>query len=240
LAKQLGQQCISVLGNHDLHLLAVAYGRQDYQHHQDTLTQVIDAPDADELLTWLKHQPLFHYDETLQFSMVHAGVPPQWSIHDCLVHAKEVESVLQGNNWPDFFNNMYGNEPKQWSEDLTGWDRLRYITNCFTRLRFLSQDGRLALKFKGAPQDNPNPQIPWFEMPERKTQQDRIIFGHWSQLGVGEFHNTYSLDSGAVWGEALTAIRIDKAQIEWFSIEADPTGLPHARNKNKNKANKVQ
>jgi bis(5'-nucleosyl)-tetraphosphatase (symmetrical) len=172
---------------------------------------------------------LFHHDADLAFSMVHAGLPPDWSISEAIERANEVEQVLQSTEWRRYFEHMYGNEPKQWSTDLTGWDRLRYITNCFTRLRFCHQDGRLALKFKGAPAENPKPQLAWFEMPERQSVNDRILFGHWSRLGVGQYGNVYSLDSGVVWGDRLTAIRIDKKPIKWFSIEADPDGLPYAK-----------
>lgn len=220
-----------VLGNHDLHMLASACGVTKHHHHMDTMDSVLEAPDREQLLDWLRHQPLFHHDPELDFSMVHAGLPPQWSIKKALKRAKEVEAVLQSDNWCEFFKNMYGNEPDKWSKDLAGWDRLRYITNCFTRLRFCHADGRLALKFKGSPDKKPEEQICWFDMPNRKTQNDRIVFGHWSMLGTGRYGNVFSLDSGAVWGEQLTALRIDKEPYEWFVIEADPAGLPHAKNK---------
>lgn len=231
LAKSLGDSCISVLGNHDLHLLANAAGVVEYQHHLDTIQPVLNAPDSEELMTWLRQQPLFYHDAALGFSMVHAGLPPEWTVEEALERADEVESVLQGENWRDFFVHMYGNKPKRWSPDLQGWDRLRFIVNCFTRLRYCHADGRLALKFKGAPEDKPLHQKPWFEMAGRASQNDRIVFGHWSTLGVGQYGNVFSLDSGAVWGETLTAVRIDKTPYEWVTVEADPDGLPHARNK---------
>lgn len=220
-----------VLGNHDLHLIANAVGVNDHHHRMDTMDSVLDADDCDELITWLRHQPLFYHDKTLDFSMVHAGLPQQWSIKKCRKRAKEVEKVLQSDNWQDFFHNMYGNKPNKWSKELTGWDRLRYITNCFTRLRYCHEDGRLALKFKGEPKDKPTAEHPWFEMPNRKTIDDCIVFGHWSTLGTGQYGKVFSLDSGAVWGEQLTAVRIDKTPYQWFVIEADPAGLPHAKNK---------
>ncbi|WP_438970219.1 symmetrical bis(5'-nucleosyl)-tetraphosphatase [Methylophaga sp.] len=232
-AKQLGDSCISVLGNHDLHLLANAAGVVEFQHHMDTIEPVLKAPDSDEILDWLRHQPLFYHDAALQFSMVHAGIPPEWSIDEALKRAAEVESVIKKDSWRDFFTHMYGNKPKQWSPDLKGWDRLRFITNCFTRLRYCHEDGRLALKFKGAPEDKPLHQKPWFEMPNRASQNDRIVFGHWSTLGVGQYGNVFSLDSGAVWGETLTAVRIDKEPFEWITVAADPNGLPFAKNKQK-------
>lgn len=220
-----------VLGNHDLHLLANAAGIHQHHHRMDTMESVLEAKDRDELITWLRHQPLFHHDAKLGFSMVHAGVPPEWSIKKCRKRAKEVEAVLKSDNWRDFFKHMYGNTPSRWSKELTGWNRLRYITNCFTRLRYCYEDGRLALTFKGGPRNKPTGELPWFEMPNRKTQADQIVFGHWSTLGTGRYGNVFSLDSGVVWGEQLTAIRIDKQPYQWFVVEADPTGLPNAKNK---------
>jgi bis(5'-nucleosyl)-tetraphosphatase (symmetrical) len=228
-AKDLGDNVKVVLGNHDLHLLANAAGVVDYQHRLDTLSDVLDAPDADELIDWLRRQPLFHHDSHLQFSMVHAGLPPQWTIKQAVELSKEVETVLQGENWREYFKHMYGNKPKRWKPELSGWDRLRFITNCFTRLRYCHDDGRLALKFKGAPKDRPGGQKAWFQMPGRKSDNDRIVFGHWSTLGTGQYGNVFSLDSGAVWGESLTAVRIDKTPYRWSMVEADPEGLPHAR-----------
>lgn len=231
LAKELGDRCVTVLGNHDLHLLANAAGVVEYQHDMDTIAPVLEAPDREALIDWLRQQRLFHHDAELGFSMVHAGLPPCWTVSEALERAREVEAVLRGENWREFFSHMYGNRPKRWSDDLTGWDRLRYITNCFTRLRYCHEDGRLALKFKGAPENKPLHQKPWFEMPNRASADDRIVFGHWSTLGTGQYGNVFSLDSGAVWGDSLTAVRIDRAPFEWFTVEADPDGLPHARNK---------
>ncbi|PHS71084.1 MAG: diadenosine tetraphosphatase [Methylophaga sp.] len=220
-----------VLGNHDLHLLATAAGVNEHHHYMDTMASVLEAEDSEQLLTWLRHQPLFHHDKSLGFSMVHAGLPPQWSLKKVRKRAREVEAVLQGDNWRDFFKHMYGNNPDEWSKKLKGWDRLRFITNCFTRLRYCHEDGRLALKFKGEPKDKPTGQVPWFDMPDRATGREKIVFGHWSTLGTGRYGNVFSLDSGAVWGEQLTAVRIDQPPYEWFTIEADPIGLPYAKNK---------
>ncbi len=234
LAKDLGPSIIKVvLGNHDLHLLANAAGVVEYKHHMDTMDSVLSAHDRDELIEWLRHQALFHHDANLGFSMVHAGLPSEWSISEAVEHAKEVESILQSNDWQQFFKHMYGNKPNKWSTDLKGWDRIRFITNCFTRLRYCLASGELALKFKGAPKDKPSDQRPWFEMAERKSINDNIVFGHWSTLGTGQFGNVFSLDSGAVWGEALTAIRIDKKPYQWFTVPADVNGLPHAKKKKK-------
>lgn len=220
-----------VLGNHDLHLLANAAGVREYQHRMDTLDPIFAADDSEELLHWLRHQPLFYQDKQLGFSMIHAGLPPQWTLAEAAQRAQEVENVLQGDDWRDFFPNMYGNKPKRWSADLQGWDRLRFITNCFTRLRYCHEDGALALKFKGAPTDKPAKQRPWFDMPDRLSKHDKIVFGHWSTLGTGQYGNVFSLDSGAVWGDKLTAVRIDTSPYQWFSVTADANGLPHAKNK---------
>lgn len=221
LLKSFGPSAKVVLGNHDLHLLANACGVTKHQHRLDTMSDVLDAPDSQELIDWLRHQPLLHHDAELGFTMVHAGMPPDWTVSKAKKRAKEVEAVLQSDEWPTFFQHMYGNEPDRWSKSLQGWDRLRYITNCFTRLRYCHQDGRLALKFKGNPVDKPAEQFTWFEMPNRKSRTERIVFGHWSTLGTGQYGNVFSLDSGVVWGEQLTAVRIDKQPFEWFVIDAE-------------------
>jgi bis(5'-nucleosyl)-tetraphosphatase (symmetrical) len=240
-ARDMGPETVKVvLGNHDLHLLATAAGVNKHQHRMDTMDSVLEADDKDELVLWLRQQPLFYHDENLAFSMVHAGLPAPWSIAECSQRAKEVETVLQSDNWQEFFRHMYGNEPQQWSDNLNGWDRLRYITNCFTRLRYCHIDGRLALKFKGHPQERPENQLSWFDMPNRASQEDNIVFGHWSTLGTGQYGHVFSLDSGAVWGDLLTAVRLDQQPYQWFTVEADPEGLPHAKNKKNKKVERWQ
>jgi len=232
LAMDLGPERVKVvLGNHDLHLLANAAGIVAHQHHLDTMESVLEAEDRAQLVYWLRHQPLFYHDPQLDFSMVHAGLPAEWTIDQATARSQEVEAVLQSDNWAEFFKHMYGNKPKRWSESLTGWDRVRFITNCFTRLRYCHDDGSLALKFKGAPSDKPVDQKPWFDMPNRQSEQDKIVFGHWSTLGTGQYGNVFSLDSGAVWGETLTAVRIDQQPYQWFTIQAEPNGLPCGKKK---------
>ncbi len=220
-----------VLGNHDLHLLAMAAGVRKHQHRMDTIQQVIDAEDGELIIEWLRQQPLIHHDEALAFSMLHAGLPEYWSLDQAMDYADEVHDILRSDNWRDFFEHMYGNKPDDWDEQLKGWERLRYITNCFTRLRYCHNDGSLALKFKGHPDDRPAGQTTWFDMPNRQTRNDNIIFGHWSTLGIGQYGHVFSLDSGAVWGDKLTAVRIDQQPYQWFQIDADPSGLPFAKNK---------
>ncbi len=205
----LGKRAITVLGNHDLHLLALASGNKSYKDSDD-LNQVLEAPDRDELVHWLRHRPLMHQDAQLDFTMIHAGLPPQWDLQTARACASEVEAMLQGPDYRDFFDQMYGNKPNRWRPDLQGMDRLRFITNCFTRLRFVTKKGKLKLKLKGSPLGQKKKYIPWFAHPRRLTRNDRILFGHWSTLGYQEAQNTWALDTGCLWGGALTALRIDQ------------------------------
>lgn len=209
--RSLGEQAISVLGNHDLHLLALASGNLR-KAGKDTLDAVLNAPDRDELLHWLRQRPLIHHDPALGFAMVHAGLPPHWTIEQASARAREVESVLRSTDHPEYFDEMYGNKPDRWSDQLDGMDRLRFITNCFTRLRFCSADGVLALKEKGPPGTQARPEtLPWFEHPGRASRDTRIVFGHWSTLGYRAAHNVWALDSGCLWGGQLTLLRLDSA-----------------------------
>lgn len=203
----LGHSAISVLGNHDLHLLAVAEGISRTKH-RDTFRDVLEAPDRDELLEWLRSRPLLHHANG--FYLIHAGLPPQWQLADAERHAKEVEEVLKSNQYSDFLWHMYGNEPDRWDQNLEGYDRLRFITNCFTRLRFLTADGRLNLTESGAPGDASKGLIPWFAHPERKNSDQFIIYGHWSTLGFYQSHQTICIDTGCLWGGSLSAIRLDQ------------------------------
>lgn len=207
--KQLGHAAVTVLGNHDLHLLAIAAGNKKHSN-KNTLQSILIADDHDELMDWLKHRPVMHYDTTLKYALIHAGIPPQWDLTKALKCAKELEAVLQGQDCKTFLNHMYGNKPLQWSEDLEGWERLRFITNCFTRLRFCSKKGTLNLKFKSTPGTQPKGDYPWFAIPNRKTKKDKIIFGHWSTLGYMDDHNVISLDSGCLWGGHLTVQQLDQ------------------------------
>lgn len=199
--------CVCVLGNHDLHLLALAYGDAE-AHKKDTLQAILEAPDRDELLTWLRHRPLLHHDPVLNFTMVHAGVPPQWNLTQAKIHAREVEFTLQGTNYQSYFCHMYGNKPKLWNDTLSGYDRLRYITNAFTRMRYCNQEGKLKLKYKGTPGTQPKGLIPWYLHPNRLTFGNRIVCGHWATLSVMSAYNVYALDSGCIWGGALTALKL--------------------------------
>ncbi|MEJ2060405.1 MAG: symmetrical bis(5'-nucleosyl)-tetraphosphatase [Gammaproteobacteria bacterium] len=206
--RELGDAAIAVLGNHDLHLLAVAAGTQALKR-KDTLQPILDAPDAAELLDWLHHRPLVHHDAELGFTLVHAGLPPQWDIPQACACAREVETVLRGADARAFLAQMYGDEPSQWRDELDGFDRLRAIINACTRLRYCTRSGEMALDYKGAPGTQPTDLMPWYEVPERRSLGARIVFGHWSTLGFRAENEAYALDTGCVWGGLLTALRLD-------------------------------
>lgn len=204
------KQAITVLGNHDLALLAVGNQVLPYNPARYTFMDILKAPDRDELLTWLQSQPLLHHDNDLQFTLVHAGFPPQWDLPTAQLLAKEVEHVLQGPNNLAFFKHMYGNYPNVWDPQLTGWDRLRFIVNCFTRLRFCSDKGQLELTNTEAEDKAPPGFSPWFKIPHRKSQTLNILFGHWAALrGKTDVATVFPLDTGCVWGHCLTAFRLE-------------------------------
>ena len=208
LVKSLATAATVVLGNHDLHLLAVAYDPRARKRRSDTLDEVLAAPDRDELLGWLASQPLAHSDPALGWSMVHAGLAPQWDLPTALGCAREAEQALQAAP-RDFFAGMYGDEPDLWSEQLRGQERLRFTVNCLTRLRVCSGDGRLLLRFKGTLDDAPRGAVPWFRVPGRRSATERVLFGHWSALGFHDADGVLGLDTGCVWGGSLTAKRLD-------------------------------
>lgn len=201
----------AVLGNHDLHLLAVAHNVERLKKG-DTLREILDAPDCAELLDWLRCQPLIHHDAERQLTMVHAGIPPQWTLKKALKRAAEVEEVLRDDSrLPFFLDGMYGNEPNKWDSDLHGITRLRVITNYFTRMRFCTADGRLEFKSKEGLGSAPKGYAPWFSHPERKMRGQKIIFGHWAALqGQCSEPGVIALDSGCVWGGAMTLLDIDR------------------------------
>jgi bis(5'-nucleosyl)-tetraphosphatase (symmetrical) len=215
--RSLGDAAIVVLGNHDLHLLAVALGGADAQdklRDDDTLDEILHAPDRDELLDWLRRRPLLHHDAQLDYTMIHAGLPPQWDLRTAQQCAHELETALRNDGaMRDLFAHMYGNEPNQWSPDLRGTDRLRFITNCFTRLRVCDDNGRLNLKYKGTLKNLPDGFHPWFRAPQRRSQNLNIVCGHWSALDYYDSRNTdervLAIDTGCVWGGRLCAVRLD-------------------------------
>jgi bis(5'-nucleosyl)-tetraphosphatase (symmetrical) len=222
----LGEGAISVLGNHDLHLLAIAFGRAR-EKHKDTVQQVLEAADGDTLLHWLRHRPLLHHSHRLGYTLVHAGLLPQWSVDKALQLAAEVEAVLRGEEYPELLIKMYGNEPDAWQEHLQGWDRLRVIINAFTRLRYCDQHGRMALDYKGAPGSQPKELLPWFQVPGRQSRAMKIIFGHWSTLNIrGLEHGVMALDTGCIWGGSLTAVRLDEEQPVWYQVACPQARQP--------------
>lgn len=207
--KQLGDQHVTVLGNHDLHLLAVFYGLRQVSQH-DTLSSILTAPDKDELIDWLRQKPLLHYDKKLKFVMSHAGLAPFWTIDKARQLALEVEHVLASHDPAHFLSHLYGNEPDYWRDDLSGMDRLRCIINYLTRMRFCHRDGRLELSYKGEIASKPKDLLPWFDVPGRVNVNDKIIFGHWAALnGKTPAANLYALDTGCVWGNCLTALCLE-------------------------------
>jgi bis(5'-nucleosyl)-tetraphosphatase (symmetrical) len=211
--KQLGDKHTLTLGNHDLHLLALSHDAHP-GWKDDTLDEILSAPDKKELLDWLVSKPLIHHDNNLGYTMVHAGLASQWDLSTAMKLASEVETAMRGASAAEFFHHMYGNEPDQWSNDLQGYERLRCITNYFTRVRFCYADGRVDLKFKGTLDNHPDDLMPWFQVPHRANQNLKIIFGHWAALnGVTNTPGTFALDTGCVWGFSLTAMRLEDQKI---------------------------
>lgn len=210
--KNLGSRVVTVLGNHDLHLLACAYGARDIGK-KDTFAEVLFAPDRDELIDWLRQQPLLHHDDTLNYSMVHAGIPPIWNLNEALDFAKEVETVLRSNDPRDYFKNMYGNEPTQWNNSLEGGTRLRTITNYFTRMRFCNPEGKLELRTKSEPSAPPSGYLPWYVYPKHRCASKRILFGHWAaMMGESGKPQFIGLDTGCIWGGQLTLMKLEDGE----------------------------
>lgn len=220
--KNLGEAAITVLGNHDLHLIATVLNSSK-AGRKDTLQAIIDASDSDELIDWLRHRPLFHHDE--HFCMLHAGLPPQWDFELTRQMARETEQAMQDADYRLFFKAMYGNKPALWSDDLSQIEKLRFAINCFTRLRYCTAEGELDFNQKGAPGTQPAHLIPWFMAPHRKSRDLHIIFGHWSTLGFYQGHNCYGIDTGCLWGGQLTALRLDN-DMERFSIDCNASQKP--------------
>jgi bis(5'-nucleosyl)-tetraphosphatase (symmetrical) len=206
--RSLGAGATDTLGNHDLHLLAVAQGAADLRRG-DTLAQVLDAADREQLLEWLLYRPMMHVDAGLGLALVHAGLPPEWDIATAALCARELENALR-HDPRALFEDLYGDEPDRWSPALQGADRLRFITNCLTRLRCLDAEGRMALRAKQSPRKAAAAGlIPWFEAKHARWRGTRIIFGHWSTLGFHRTTDVVGLDTGCVWGGSLSALRLD-------------------------------
>jgi bis(5'-nucleosyl)-tetraphosphatase (symmetrical) len=211
LIAHLGDAAIVVLGNHDLHLLAVARGNAALKRQDQSLRPILEAPDREPLLDWLQSRPMLHHDRELGVTMLHAGVPPQWDLATARRCAGELERALRSDRSGALFEQMYGNEPRLWRDELEGTDRLRFITNALTRLRACDADGRMLLDFKGPLDQLPAGAVPWFRAAGRRTAGARIVCGHWSALGYLDEAGVLALDTGCVWGGALTAQRLDTA-----------------------------
>ena len=216
----LGERAVTVLGNHDLHLLALHHGICRIRD-TETLQAVLDSPDREQLMHWLQHQPLLHYDAELGAVLVHAGIYPGWGLSQARKRAAEVERALRGGDARQFFADMYGNEPVRWNAGLAGGERLRFITNSFTRMRFLTRSGNLNFGANGSPRQRSGKRLtPWFERNARLRPDLRVLFGHWSTLPVGCYGRHLALDGGCVWGGHLVAVRIDKAPEAWFFVDS--------------------
>ena len=205
LLRELDGSAVCLLGNHDLHLLAVAFGGRRV-HRNDTFADVLDAPDASNWIAWLRQQRLAVFEQG--WLMVHAGVAPQWDLQTTLALAAEMEAMLRGAELAEFLGTMYGDEPTRWEPQLQGARRLRLIVNVLTRIRFVGTDGTLDLKTKEGTADAPPGLVPWFDAPDRRSAGTPIAFGHWSTLGLLNRPDLLGLDTGCVWGGRLTAARI--------------------------------
>lgn len=210
LARDLGEPATVVLGNHDLYLLMVAAGFAR-RGKDDTLDNVLKAKDRDELLDWLVRRPLVHREDN--YLVVHAGVPPAWSASEAVERGLEVSDMLRGKRSREFLLKLQGDQPRQWDPRLTGWDRLRFIVNALTRMRFCLPDGELALRAKGPPSKAPIGTLPWFKAPYRAWWDHTVVCGHWSALGLHRDDGVIALDTGCVWGGVLTAIRLEDGAI---------------------------
>ena len=207
--RSLGDAATVVLGNHDLHLLAMAFAPRGVRKRERELEAVLDAPDAAELLAWLAARPLLHRERGNAWTLIHAGLPPEWTLAAAERCARDVERALR-DDAAGLLGSMYGDEPDRWSASLAGEERLRFIVNCLTRLRFVDRKGRIVLSHKGTIEDAPRGAMPWFRHPERATRKDALVFGHWSALGYLSEPGLLCLDTGCVWGGALTAQRLDQ------------------------------
>ncbi len=224
--RDLGACVTVVLGNHDLHLLAVAAGATKLRR-RDTLSSVLEAMDRADLLDWLRWRPLFVLDAPSDTALVHAGLYPNWSAGKALALADEVQALLRGSDYLQFLAQMYGDTPTRWRNDLSGIERLRFITNVFTRIRYCSADGTvLDFQNKLAPNKKPGGLVPWFQCKTRRGRSVRVVFGHWSTLGLWNADGVIGLDSGCVWGGQLSAVQLDCDPARFNGVNCDPYRAP--------------
>ena len=218
--KSLGDSALTVLGNHDLHLLALHHGVKKVGD-STSLRKILKSPARDELMDWLQTQPLLHYDKRHKAVVVHAGIHPAWGLSKARKLASEVETALQGKKAARFFRKMYGNTPVKWSDDLKGAKRLRFITNVFTRMRYFDRAQRLDFTVNRSPRHYLRSGLtPWFQMKAALREDVRVLFGHWSTLPVGCYGRCFALDGGCVWGGHMVALRIDFAAEDWFFVDS--------------------
>ena len=222
--KGLGDKAVTVLGNHDLHLIATWYTNHDSLNRNHCLSAINKASDGEELIEWLRHQPLLHHDKQLGYTMVHAGLPPQWDLKLAQACAREAEAVLQSAEHAQFLARMYGNEPDTWSDDLQGRERIRFTINAFTRMRYCTNEGQLEFEHKEAPGKQPEGYLPWFEIQGRKSTDMKIIFGHWSTLDLQLENGIYAIDTGCLWGGTLTAYCLENSEV--VSLDCSAIGAP--------------
>lgn len=223
--KSLGKRAKVVLGNHDLHLLALHAGvlhTAKQIQNTATLKPILAAPDCDELLTWLRHQPLLLRDEKARCVLVHAGIYPGWSLAQAQCYAAEVEAILQSDAYPALLKQMYGKRPTKWQPQLQGWNRYRFIINAFTRMRFCTKQGRLNFTHNGAPGTQPKHLYPWHRLAIAPREDWRIVFGHWSAAGHWYDDNHLALDSGCLWGGSMTLARITGRKLKIYQQSCTP------------------
>ena len=216
--KSLGERAITVLGNHDLHLLALASGRFANKPNR-TLQPILHADDCNELLHWLRHRPIFFKDDDLGWSMAHAGIHPRWDLETVESLAREVEAELRGDSYLEFMQHMYGNHPDNWHANLTGHDRIRFAVNVFTRMRYCFDDGRIDFLHKGPLGTQGGDLKPWFDISRSANFDYKLVFGHWSALGFFNKNGVTGVDTGCLWGGSLTALRLDASESEPISIK---------------------
>ncbi|KAF0284464.1 MULTISPECIES: symmetrical bis(5'-nucleosyl)-tetraphosphatase [Spiribacter] len=223
--RDLGDAARTVLGNHDIHCIAVALGA-GRQRASDRLEPLLAAPDRDDLIDWLRHQPLLIDLPESGYTLTHAGIAPQWDSATAARCAAEAEAALQGDNLVGLMNHLYGNKPDRWSESLTGWARLRFIINAFTRMRFCRADGRLDFSCNGPPESAPKGLYPWYATPDRRIDgtTTTVLSGHWSRLGCRQGPGYITLDTGCLWGGQLTAVQLDRSPARFTQLDCPASG----------------